>query len=361
MNFGNSYEQILGKMTERYQALTGFWPNDASDIGIRLKVLAEQIAALCAKAEQLRGQVFPQTSTGLYLERHAETRGLQRKPGIPATGVLRFWRELPAQADISIPAGVICATRGEPFVRFETVEAGVLSAGETELTLPCRAMETGQEGNVAARSVCLMITTVTGISAVENPAACVGGADGESDEGLKERLLASYQNISNGTNRAFYYDMASSHPGVLAAQVLPRARGRGTVDVVIACAAGLSGQEEAAVVAQLQEELGRKKEINVDVLVRLAVTVAQNIAVEIDPEEGYSQPVLAEQAEACVREYLAGFAVGQPLYIARLGAKILAVDGVKNYRFAEGLADVTPAADKVLRPGVIAISRLVTT
>lgn len=177
-----TYDEILALMSSRYKELAGFEPDSATDIGIRLRVLARMIRQLLEEQEELRGQVFPQTSSGRYLELHAETRGIERKGALPAQGVLRFRRETPAQNDIPIARGILCATRPDPQVRYETIETALLPAGSLEVTVPARAVDPGAPGNVAPGSVCLMVTPAPGISAVTNPEAFSGGVDEEGDD-----------------------------------------------------------------------------------------------------------------------------------------------------------------------------------
>ncbi len=42
-----TYESILSRMQDRFQELAGFPADDASDIGIRLKVLAGELFSAC--------------------------------------------------------------------------------------------------------------------------------------------------------------------------------------------------------------------------------------------------------------------------------------------------------------------------
>lgn len=340
-------------MTAKYRELAGFEPDDASDIGIRMKVLAEQVAEAYKAYAELGAQVFPQTSTGEYLELHARTRGLSRKPPVSAAGVLRLKREVPAVHSITIPRGVVCATCTDPQIRFETIEEVVLPAGETEIDAPARAVTPGRQGNCAAGSIRVMATAAPGMSSVENPEPFTGGVDGESDKALRARLLESYGHISNGTNRAFYYDLAMSNEKVVSANVLPRRRGRGTVDVVVDCAG-----DAADVVAELAAEYTVKKEVNVDVQVSAAVAAVQNVSVAVQPEEGHSFEIVAEQCRAAIAAYLASLPVGAPLYLAHLGRMLLDVEGVANYRLSGLSADVIPAAHQVICPGTITVTRL---
>lgn len=355
MNEVKTYDEILSAMQARYRELTGFDADSASDIGIRLKVLAEQVAQLYARVALLGEEVFPQSSTGENLDRHAQCRGLARKPAIAAEGALRFSREMPAVSDISIPAGVVCATRAEPQLCFETVEDAVIPAGGTEVQIPARAVEAGSGGNVAAGAVCLMITAAPGITAVTNPEPITGGVDEEGDDALRARLLDAYRNISNGTNAAYYYDLAMQQEGVASAAVLPRARGRGTVDVAV-CG---SGEGEAVAVAALQEQFERSKEVNVDVAVYAARRVMVAIAAQIAPAEGYDFDELTQACGAAVARHVAALGVGEPLLTARLTACLLETPGVYNARIAAPAADMWPGSGEVIRAGSCVVERLV--
>jgi uncharacterized phage protein gp47/JayE len=350
-----TYADILALMQERYRELAGFEADDASDIGIRLKVVAQEVSGLYAHCAEMRRQAFAQTSTGAYLDMHAETRGLARKEAIPAKGILRFTRAIPTSSDIHIDAGVICATRPDLPVRFETTEPAVLAAGQTQVDIPAVAVDAGRCGNVATGSVCLMITPAVGITGVGNPSPFSGGVDGEDDTALRERLLESYRNISNSANSAFYYDKAMGFTGVESAAVIPRARGRGTVDVVIHPARTV---DAGAVATGLQRKLSAEKEINVDVLVRAATVRTQAVTAEISVEEGSGFDAVSGACQKAVEAHIEGLAVGERMLLARLGAAILAVDGVYNYKLTGLQGDVIPAPDEVIRPGAVGLGRI---
>lgn len=50
--------------------------DDASDVGIRFKILAEQLSKIKEELEFAKQQSFPQTATGENLETHALERGV---------------------------------------------------------------------------------------------------------------------------------------------------------------------------------------------------------------------------------------------------------------------------------------------
>ena len=350
-----SYEEILARMQRKYHELTGVLADDASDIGIRLKVLAGEVSELAGEMKYLQAQVFAQTASDEYLDRHAETRAITRKPALKASGNLVFSREYAAGYDIAIPKGVLCSTRSTPQIHIETTADAVLQSGQTSVSVPAEAVTAGSAANVLSGEICLMITGAQGINTVQNPLAFSGGSDAESDEMLRSRLLTSYRNISNTTNTAFYYDMAMSQNGVISANILPRKRGRGTVDVVIACA---TPEFEAKTSTELGAKLAHEKEINVSVQVYPAIRDNVNITLHIAVGSDDDFAIASAACKEYVHSYISSLAVGAPLFLAQLGRGILELDGIYNYSISTPLTDILPNAEHILRSGTITVERM---
>lgn len=222
------YEQMMAVFAEK----TGFQMEDTADLAVRLYAAAAQLQTLYVYADWALGQSFPQTATGTYLDRHAALRGLQRKEGTRAQGVLRFRLALAREDDLSIPTGTVCTTTG--LVRFMTTEAAVIPAGALYTDVPAVAESAGAAGNVPAQTVTELTKAPVGVAGVLNPAAFTGGSDEEEDDALRARVLDSFRRLPNGANAAFYEARALAHSGVAAVSVLPREQGIGTVGVVIA-------------------------------------------------------------------------------------------------------------------------------
>ena len=85
-----TYEEIRARMAAEYEAQAGFAPDDASDAGIRIRVLAGEIYTALRMLEAVKDEAFPQTASGKALELHAMERGLSRKPAVRAQGTLTF-------------------------------------------------------------------------------------------------------------------------------------------------------------------------------------------------------------------------------------------------------------------------------
>ena len=181
----------LNAIYERMRAIfaeeAGFVPNGGCDAMVRLYALASEVLSLLAQADWVLDQSFPQTAVGQYLDYHAETRALTRLPAAKAAG---------AVTDYEIDAGSVAMTSGG--VRFETTKKAVLLKGETYVDVPASAVEAGVSGNAIAGAIHLMSVYPVGITQCTNPEAFSGGSDEESDEKLRERVLASYKRRAGG-------------------------------------------------------------------------------------------------------------------------------------------------------------------
>ena len=342
-----NFAYFLEQMQEHYTRLTGIPVQDASDIGIRFRILAQQLAELQQELTQAQLQAFPQTATGENLELHAAQRGIVRKQAIKAKGEALFSRTAAAEEDIEIPTGVLltcAAVEGSAEVppRFVTTATAILQQGETKVAVPVECQNAGSGGNLAAGMLNVMITPVQGIGSVTNPQPISSGEEAESDEALRRRLLDSYQAVTNGTNMAFYYNRAMSYPGVASVKVLPRVRGVGTVGIVVA---GAGVDEE--LIAQMKQESGEVKEINVDLTVEKAAPREIAVSVQVAAEDGYSYEDISQSCRQAVMVLLEKQKIGQPVYPALIVRELLNCQGVANCRVISPAEDVYPLEKEI--------------
>ena len=321
------YQTLLAAFAQR----AGFTPEADCDLAVRLYAAAAELQALGIQSEWVLDQSFPQTARGVYLDYHAQMRGIARTAATKAVGTLRFSVERAPSTALSIAAGTACMTEGE--TRFQTTAEAVLAAGELSVDAPAEALEPGRSGNAAV-----------GITGCTNPAPFTGGSDQEDDASLRSRILESYQRLPNGANAAWYEQTAMGHEGVAAARAVGRARGIGTVDVYIATAAGLpNGTLLAAVQADLQE----RREIAVDVQVKAPAAVEMDVSAELAVREGADFSAVKAAAEQALASFFSGRRLGGPVLLAELGDLLYHVEGVENYRL------LAPAADLAAEDGTL--------
>ena len=341
------YQTLLAAFAQR----AGFTPEADCDLAVRLYAAAAELQALGIQSEWVLDQSFPQTARGVYLDYHAQMRGIARTAATKAVGTLRFSVERAPSTALRIAAGTVCMTEGE--TRFQTTAQAVLAAGELSVDAPAEALEPGRSGNAAAGTIVILTACPVGITGCTNPAPFTGGSDQEDDASLRSRILESYQRLPNGANAAFYEQGALSFDQVAAASVLPRSRGRGTVDVV---AATLEGMPDEELLGQLTDYFQQRREIAVDVLVRAPEAVTVDVAVKIDG--GADQAGTAERVKTALRQWFTGERLGQDVLRARLGSLIFGCEGVKNYELTAPPEDLSLEPDQLPVLGTLTVEAM---
>lgn len=345
------YEEIYAQMKRSLEEKTGVAIPDGGDMALRLAAVAAELESLWAQTDWTKKQCFPQLAAGEYLDRHAQMRGLSRGAPGRARGIMRFETDEVRDKSVNVPAGTVClSAAGREFLTDEETE---IPAGAQFCTVSATAREAGSAGNLPAESVSYLALSPVGISRCFNPDAFGGGTDGEDDEELRARVLESYKSLPNGSNRSYYQTVALETDGIAAVTVIPKARGLGTVDVIVAGEAGLPGSEAVSAVLS---RLSAEREICVDIQVRAPETVSVPVTVAVNiSEEAEPQTVLAA-VKAALEDYFSGRLLGRDVLLARLGAVILGVEGAENYSFSLPAADVSISADELPVAGTITVT-----
>lgn len=340
------YEEMLGV----FRRETGAEASAVSDLSVKLYAVAAQVYGLYVQAEWLSRQCFPQTAQGEYLDRHAALRGLERRSAGKAQGVIRFSVAAPTGADLTIPAGTVCATAG--LTRFETLQEVILPAGSTWVEAPARAVEAGVAGNVPGGSILVMTAPPVGISGCSNSEAFTGGTDTEEDESLRRRVMETYKRMPNGANTAFYEQGALSFDQVAACTVIPKKRGVGTVDVLVSTWEGMPGE---ALLAEIQSYFDVRREIAVDVDVMAPQSQAVDVAVTVQAAEGHGAQAVKDAVEDAVKDFFSGERLSGPVLVARLNQLVFSIPGVANCTVTAPGADVPAQMGVLPQLGTLAV------
>ena len=78
------YQTLLAAFAQR----AGFTPEADCDLAVRLYAAAAELQALGIQSEWVLDQSFPQTARGVYLDYHAQMRGIARTAATKAVGTL---------------------------------------------------------------------------------------------------------------------------------------------------------------------------------------------------------------------------------------------------------------------------------
>ena len=194
-------EEIYREMMDRFSQETGMEPNGTGEMAVRMYALAAQVYGSMRSWPGPAGSVFPRRPQG------KNWKSMGFCGGLPETCPAGQW-----DPPLLCPGGGgggfgDCPRDGVydgGLVAFETTQAGVLPAGELSVDLPAQAVEPGPGGNVSAGTVRTMAVAPVGVAACTNPLPFTGGREEEGDEELRARILATYQQLPNGTNGAYY-------------------------------------------------------------------------------------------------------------------------------------------------------------
>lgn len=328
-----TYDNIVENMKADFLEKTGYLPDEASDIGIRIRVLAGELYNINTYLEWIKRQVFPQTAEGEYLDYHAQMRGLERKKAVKAVGLVEFRLSESAKEKIDIPANTIVSTGGEHPISFETTEYAYIDAGRYSVMVPAQAIAGGEAGNIAKKQISVISTITADGLLVSNPGAFTAGANAEDDDTLRNRILSSMKFILNGTNKEYYSALAKTVSGVECVNVVPRKNGAGTVMLYI------SGREMEVgnlTVFKVQALIDKQREVNVAVTVKAAELLPCNLEISVALENGYTLEQVQEDVYVQIKNIIDKFDVGDSLMIAAVNDILYHTQGIKTYELLEG-------------------------
>ena len=348
-----TYDEIYQRMRAEYIAQGGAEFDEASDIAIRMRVLAGEIYNAYTNAEWLKKQMFMSTASGEFLDHFASQRGLERKPAQKAQGELYFKISEAHESDIFIPKGTTVTTADAVPVRFVTLEDDCIYAGNTATMVYAEAEKAGSSGNVQAFKANIMVDAPAEIDYAYNTDVFYGGCDEETDEQLRERIKDTLLVPANGTNSAYYKKLALTVPGITNVGVMPKLRGVGTVDVFVSN--GSLAPEETAL-AQAQTLISQNRELNVDVKVNSAQSFLVDFAAQVKPMDGYRSSDVVDICTAIFKDYLNDIEIGGVMYLSELGKRLMNSGAVKSYEFSPMLMDVYSANSQCMAPGEIKIT-----
>lgn len=347
-----TYDEIYQRMKSTYEANAGYPFCEESDIAVRLRVLAGEIYNAQTNTEWLKRQMFSSSAGGEYLDYLASQRGLERKGATKAQGELTFYISEPTDHAIIISKGAVVATADSEPLRFVTTEDEEISAGNVLVSVYAQAEQAGGASNIGKGFATVPVSVPAEIESVTNREAFVGGEDEESDDELRERIKRSYLNRSNGTNAAYYEQLALSVEGIAKVGVVGRARGGSTVDVYVC---GKNSAASDAAVAKAQALMDDGRELNVDVLVQKAQFLSVPLNVKVYAVSGYGDAEVSGACQRAFEDYVYSLPVGGRFYLSSLGARLLATGCISTYTFGGEAADAVCASTQCFLPGEVTI------
>lgn len=281
---------------------------------------------------------LPSYAWGVYLDEHGVTVGLVRKLAAFALGTVTFTGTPGTLIATGTQVGTQQTSADTPAIIYATTAPATIPGGGS-VDVPIQAAEAGTIGNQAALAVSLLLSPVSGVTAVSNAVAVAGGADVESDEDFRDRILIAYQGSQGSGTVNDYIGWALAYPGVGHATVFPLWAGAGTVKVVITDAD--NKPVPAGVVSGLQVRLDPVAgqglglaPIGASVTVATPTTTAVVVAATMTLAAGYSIDGAASTiavrpgVTAALLDYFKSLGTGQTVVLEAVKSRFFAVPGV---------------------------------
>lgn len=315
-----------------------------SNLNVLARVHSGAVHGLYGFLEWLSRQVLPDTADTDNLDRHASLWKVPRKAASPAVGYIQVTGSngaiIPADSTLARSDGVEYATDAEA-----VIVAGVAVIAVT-------AVAGGQAGNAAAASLLSFDTPIAGVSAsaTVGASALTGGADIETDDALRARLLARIQQPPQGGADYDYVAWALGVPGVTRAWVYPNELGLGTVTVRFVRDDDASPIPDAGEVAAVQAHIDALRPVTAQPTVVAPVAVPLDFSIDLVPDTSANRAAV----EAELRDLLRREAEpGGTILISHIREAISLATGENDHTLTVPAADVTHSTGEMATFGVI--------
>lgn len=204
-----------------------------------LNVLGAALAGLAqlqyGYTDWVAKQSNPFTAEDEFLEAWAALKKVFRKAAAQAGAVTPGQVTFAGTNGTPLPSGTLLV-RGDG-VQYTTTSAGTVTGNSVTVNAIANADPAGQTGafgNCVVGTAITLGTSIAGITSTGTVSvAFTGGADVETDDSLRSRMLQAYQNVPQGGAQSDYVTWALEVPGVTRAWCNPSGFGAGTVVVYI--------------------------------------------------------------------------------------------------------------------------------
>ncbi len=278
------YARIVADMESR---LTG-------NVTILRRALLRVLAAVFAGAVHIlygyltfiAEQLFPDTALRAWLERHGFIWGVDRKAAAFATGLLTF-SGVPTTV---VPAGTRIA-RDSDGIEYATDALVTISGGGT-INATATAVEAGVAGNMTDPTDVSLVEPIVGITGVVLNGDFADGADEETDEDYRARILFRIQEPPAGGTAADFIRWAEEVSGVDKAWSFPITPSAGAVTV-----AYLGTAAAATVEAYIETLMPVTTDLFIVKLTGSAFILPFDIYIQLDPNTAEQQAAIVANLE----------------------------------------------------------------
>lgn len=320
-----------------------------SVLGIIGRALAGASHELHGHLDYIGRQVIVDTADQEYLERWANIWQITRKAAAYATGNVTLsgvnGAILPSGAILQRQDGALFVTQADATIAFGTA------------TVAVKAQAAGAAGNTDAATKLTLQQPASGVQSAVTVAAggLTSGADQESDDSLRARLLTRIQQPPQGGDAADYEAWALQIAGVTRAWVAPQEMGAGTVTVRFTRDNDASIIPDAAEVTAVQNHIDGLRPVTAQVFVAAPVAAPINFSISIKPNTAAVQQAITDELDDLLRREAVP---GGKILISHIREAVSIAAGETDNAVTSPVADVTNATGNIATLGTITFATL---
>ncbi len=280
--------------------------------------------------------IFPQWAYDKWLDYHATMRGLLRRDANKSWGILI----VEGNEGTVIPKGfkfATVATPEVPSIIFETIDTYTIDIAKLAL-VEINAVEAGFNGNVQKDTITLMVDPIQGIISITNPDATTGGAEKESDEALRVRILEADAalGISYVGNDLDYIRWGKEVSGVGQVVIIQEWQGPGTVKVVCIDSNGLPANPQILnnvyeYIVSPNDRIKRRAPIGATVTVEAPSPISLTISCDVLLNSGEKKEVVMSRFTEKLQEYYQKTAKDKEIKYVYIAATLAMTAGVIDF------------------------------
>lgn len=285
----------------------------------------------------------------------------ERKAAVKTQGIVTLYRDPASEMTTVVPLGTVFYTdtdiNGEK-LRFFSTEKVMASKGTGTLQVPVEAEIEGSKYNIPSGQITQCMMHLEGVKRISNDTDWISreGSDIEDWESLRERTLGAWDLLATMPTAAKYKNICEAVEGVLHVTVDQlHPRGQGTVDIIVTSTAGEATPELLQKVRKAADGI---KAPDDDVLVKSAVTMAQDIVLQVILPKLVSDEGIEDRVVSVVTNYfkisrdrnLYEFIQYDLLYAIKNSVPL-----IKNVKILTPQEDVVLEKDKVIICGTITV------
>lgn len=334
--------ELITQMTTDAEREAGAKQLRQSNLRVLPKVFAYACHGLYGFITWILKQLFPDTAEKQFLERQASIQGIYRRAASKATGTLT----VSYTEGATLPVGTIFMADDQ--TRYETTAEPEVGS----YTVPVQCLETGTIGNREAGQTYTLVSPVVGVDAEAVGSEMAGGAEAESDESLRKRLLFRLQNPPRGGAKEDYIAWAEEVPGVTRSWCFPKEQGIGTV-VVRFATDGMTedGIPTSGMVQIVSDYIAEVAPVTATPYVVAPVAKPVNFRIKdlIPDSESVRAQVEAELKSLFIKEAHPG----EALKLTHIQQAISSAAGEDDYELLEPTADVPADSTQLLVVGEV--------